>query len=85
MIKDQNRGVGSHDAIKLLDGEQQVNGLSTMSQFDIHGSQWQGRGRNQSHIVQEIPQVQFGVTMLSTCHASGSAASGAAGVYQQKP
>ena len=30
-----------------------------MSQLDIHGSQWEGRGRDQSQIVQEIPQVQF--------------------------
>ena len=30
-----------------------------MSQLDIHGFQWQGRGRNQSQIVQQIPQVQF--------------------------
>ena len=49
-----------------------------MSQLDIHGSQWQGRGRDHSQIVQEIPQVQF---VHQGCrYASGSAASGAAGV-----
>ena len=49
-----------------------------MSQLDIHGSQWQVRGRDQSQIVQEIPQVQF--VQQSFRHASGSAASGANGV-----
>ena len=45
--------VASHDTVKLLKGR------STTSRLDIHGSQWQGRGRDQSQIVQEIPQVQF--------------------------
>ena len=58
-------------------------GRSTMSQLDIHGSQWQGRGRDQSQIVQEIPQVQF--VQQGFRHASGSAASGADGVRQQRP
>ena len=58
-------------------------GRSTMSQLDIHGSQWQGRGRDQSQIVQEIPQVQF--VQQGCRHASGSAASGANGVQQQRP
>ena len=49
-----------------------------MSQLDIHGSQWQGRGRNQSQIVQEITQVQF--VQQGCRRASGSAASGADGV-----
>ena len=53
-----------------------------MSQLDIHGSQWQGRGRDESQIVQEIPQVQF--VQQGCRHASGSAASGADGVEQQK-
>ena len=54
-----------------------------MSQLDIHGSQWEGRGRDQSQIVQVIPQVQF---VRQGCrHVSGSAASGADGVQQQKP
>ena len=35
--------------------EQQLSVRSTMSQLDFHGSQWQGRGRDQSQIVQEIP------------------------------
>ena len=30
-----------------------------MSQLDIRGSQWQGRGRDRSQIAKEIPQVQF--------------------------
>ena len=37
-----------------------------MSQLDIHGSQWQGRGRDQSQTVQEIPQLQFRATRLLT-------------------
>ena len=45
-----------------------------MSQLHIYGSQWQGRGRDQSQIVQEIPQEQ------GCRHASGSAASVANGV-----
>ena len=53
-----------------------------MSQLDIQGSQWEGRGRDQSQIVQEIPQVQF--VQQGCWHASGSAASGADGVEQQK-
>ena len=53
-----------------------------MSQLDIHGSQWQGRGRDRSQILQEIPQVQL--VQQGCPHASGSAASGADGVEQQK-
>ena len=49
-----------------------------MSQLDLHGSQWQGRGRDQSQIVQMIPQVQF--VQQGCRHASGNAASGADGV-----
>ena len=63
--------------------EQQVSGRSTMNQLDIHGSQWQGRGRDQIQIVQEIPQIQF--VQQGCRHVSGNAASGADGVQQQKP
>ena len=59
-----------------------MSGRSTMSQLDIHGPQWQGRGRDQSQIVQEIPQVLF--VQQGCRHASGSAAPGADGVEQQK-
>ena len=38
-----------------------------MSELDIHGSQWQGRGRDQSQIVQKKPQVQFVQQKLLTC------------------
>ena len=65
MTKGQNRGVGSHNAIKLLNDEcvelikatLPSTALTRLAYNRKVGSQWQGRGRDQSQIVQVIPQV----------------------------
>ena len=47
--------------------KQQVKGRITRSQLDVHGSQWQGRGRDQSQIVQESSSCQWKCSIKSRC------------------